>query len=567
MSVSRRVDEWASVSRFLFCVCCVSLPLSLIDLIRPSSMFSLRCWMRTGACAANAHVVAATATSVMRTPVAIAAAAAAAAHPHRALHSARTHLLLSTHAAHAHTHAAPAAPAAASGASARHGLGGDGASFSSLPLSGVTARVLRDDFRYDLMSATQAQCIPVALAGRDIVARAKTGTGKTLAFLVPAVEAVAKAKRAAAASGGGEKAIRALVISPTRELAQQIEEEARRLAGAHGLHVTCAVGGLSISRDKAALARGTDLLIATPGRLLALLQEAPTVAAQLRGLKQLVLDEADRLLDMGFKRDLDAILARLPAPAHRQTQLFSATFPPQIETLAARTLRPDYALLSTVNDNASEEATHQHVVQQSLVVPLREQLHALYELIAAHKAAHPAHHKIIVFFTTAKMTAFASRLFAQCQCPNFELHSRLSQAKRSRTSDEFRAAKHGVLFSSDVSARGLDFPGISLVIQVGLTDADQYVHRLGRTARAGREGHGIILLAPFEQKLLRTLTTAKRLPVTPLVPEPNSVLASLAAGHPPSPDAKHPLSAALARVNGGDLQEQAEHAYRAFLGF
>jgi ATP-dependent RNA helicase MSS116 len=210
------------------------------------------------------------------------------------------------------------------------------------------------------------------------------------------------------------------------------------------------------------------------------------------------------------------------------------------------------------------------------------QLHALYDVLVAHRAVHGPKAKVIVFFTTAKMTAFASKLFESILPAEArrratgpllcELHSRLSQSKRTKTSDEFRAARSGgTLFSSDVSARGLDFPGISLVVQVGLTSEEQYVHRLGRTARAGKEGEGLIILAPFERRFVDKL--AAQVDIKPHHVAPHSSLHALlepsaaGPGHH-SPPLAHPMSQALSRVeHDASLASAAAGAYRAALGF
>lgn len=450
--------------------------------------------------------------------------------------------------------------------------------FASLGLSAKTAQSLRDEFRYETMSIVQSQCIPVALTGKDIVAKAKTGTGKTLAFLIPLVELVL-AKKSSLPAPTGPRPVRALVISPTRELAQQIEEEALRLGKFHSIRLACVVGGLAINKDLRVLqqGQGLDLLIATPGRLKDLLQNHGGIAQSLDSLVALVLDEADRLLDMGFKPDLDAIFRMLPGPDRRQTQLFSATFPANVQEMTARTLKRDHTVVNTVGDE--DDQTHKHVMQESIIVPLAQQYEALYELINQHKQANPQY-KIIVFFTTARVASFSSRLFNQANCPTLELHSRLSQSKRTKTSDQFREGKQLVLFSSDVSARGLDFPGVSLIIQIGITAADQYVHRLGRTARAGNEGHGIIMLAPFEKRFLSQLVGGG-LPIQPMTPPAGSVLAVLADGQTPAYPANyrkgnfaHPVQYAYSLVEGDgsaqdedSLKGEAESAYRAWYEF
>jgi len=453
--------------------------------------------------------------------------------------------------------------------------------FRALNLSPQTQRALDEDFKYATMSIVQAKCIPVTLQGADVVAKAKTGTGKTLAFLVPIAERILARRHLLPPPAMATRApIRALVISPTRELAQQIEEEASRLGKFHGIRLACVVGGLKIDKDIRNISNGLDLLIATPGRLKDLLENYNGVQAQLSALNMLVLDEADRLLDMGFKPDLDRIFSMLPPPSQRQTQLFSATFPPNVKVMTDRTLKREHVVVNTVGDE--EDQTHQHVKQESLIVPWAQQFDALYELLRLHKASHPSTYKVIVFFTTARMASFASRLFNQADCPTLELHSRLSQSKRTKTSDQFREGTRAVLFSSDVSARGLDFPGVTLIIQVGLTAKDQYIHRLGRTARAGNEGHGIIILSPFERRFLSTLTP--ELPITPMHLEAGSTLATLANGQTPAWPAAlrkgsfaHPLAYAFSLVDpagsgsvGDDedsLKGEASSAYRAQMGF
>jgi ATP-dependent RNA helicase MSS116 len=250
-----------------------------------------------------------------------------------------------------------------------------------------------------------------------------------------------------------------------------------------------------------------------------------------------------------------------------------------VKDLTDRTLKRDHVVVNTVGDE--EDQTHKHVMQESLIVPLAQQYEALWELLAQHKQSCP-HYKVIVFFTTARVASFSSRLFNQADCPTLELHSRLSQSKRTKTSEQFREGKKMILFSSDVSARGLDFPGVTLIIQLGLTAKDQYVHRLGRTARAGNEGHGIIILAPFEKRFLSQLIP--ELPIVPMVPAAGSVLAQLVAGqHPQYPAAyrkgqyAHPVLRAYALVEGDgsassndgedSLHAEAKLAYIAWLGF
>lgn len=222
--------------------------------------------------------------------------------------------------------------------------------FRSLRLSALTQRALDEDFKYINMSVVQAACIPKVLAGADIVAKAKTGTGKTLAFLIPVIERILANRATLPPAVGGQRPIRALVISPTRELAQQIEDEATRLGKFHQIKLACVVGGLAINKDVRALQNGLDLLIATPGRLKDLMQNHGAIGQQLQSMVMLVLDEADRLLDMGFKPDLDCIFGMLPRANSRQTQLFSATFPADVAEMTSRALKPNHEIVNTVGD-------------------------------------------------------------------------------------------------------------------------------------------------------------------------------------------------------------------------
>lgn len=331
------------------------------------------------------------------------------------------------------------------------------------------------------------------MKGVDCLAKAKTGTGKTLGFLIPTVETILKVKQ-------GGNPVCALVISPTRELASQIATEAAALTTFHRMNIVCVIGGTNIQSDKKKLNARVDILIGTPGRLNDHLDNTPGFADRCRQLKVLILDEADQLLEQGFKPDIDRILARMPTRQQRQTLLFSATVPDSVKQIADKALSAQYAFVDTVGEES--EQTHEHVLQHLTVLPLDRQIAGIYNII--NSFTKNDFYKIIVFFTTARVTGFMAEIFNTMKfpCEILEIHSRKSQPQRTRTSDIFRKPGNKILFSSDVSARGMDYPDVTHVLQVGLTDREQYIHRLGRTARVGKQGMGWLLLAPFEVKAM-----------------------------------------------------------------
>lgn len=218
-----------------------------------------------------------------------------------------------------------------------------------------------------------------------------------------------------------------------------------------------------------------------------------------------VLDEADRLLDMGFKKEVDRILHAIAqqkktagTPWPTQTLLFSATVDAEIRDIASVSLKPGYKLIDTVGD---EDQTHTHVPQFLACAPLEQQLPVMAGILEFQMKTPD--YKIIVFFATARQCQLMAALFAAAGVSVLEIHSRLSQSARIRTAEAFRVGTNVVMFSSDVSARGMDYPDVSFVLQVGITDKSQYIHRLGRTARAGKGGSGCLLVAPFEEIPMR----------------------------------------------------------------
>jgi ATP-dependent RNA helicase MSS116 len=347
------------------------------------------------------------------------------------------------------------------------------------------------------------------------------GTGKTLGFLIPSVERLAR-------SPGGVPSgrVHVLVLSPTRELALQIAKEAAALLTHHvGLGVQCVYGGTNIKSEQSRLASSRcDVLVATPGRLVDHIQNTGGAAQRLAGVRVCVLDEADQLLDMGFKEALDIICGALPAG--RQTLLFSATVPPGVKTVAQRFLRRDHVFVDTVGDDSPHTAA---AVKQCVVVaPFEAQIPMLVHLIRAAGAVEG--HKVLVFFATARQAQFHAELLNSTGTPALEIHSRMSQPQRERASAAFRGARSAVMCSSDVSARGVDYPDVSAVIQVGApSDRSQYIHRLGRTARAGKSGDGVLLLAPHDSWVLHELRDLPLVQLEAQTPSPQ-LLADVARG-------------------------------------
>lgn len=311
--------------------------------------------------------------------------------------------------------------------------------------------------------------------------------------MIPAVESIRNQPKAH---------VSILVLSPTRELANQIATEARALLTFHaGSKVVVFVGGTNVNADKRAISGAVTVLVATPGRLIDHLQSTPGFANSLANIKVLVMDEADRLLDMGFKPAIDQILRSLPPKGNRQTLLFSATIPPAVVTIARNALRPGYATIDTTGLAEDDSgSTHLHVHQEIVVAPFDQFIYAVAAALTEQMNNSPDGYKILVFFTTARVTGYMAELFAAAGLNIVEMHSRKSQSYREKASEKFRAGKNILMFSSDVTARGLDYPGVTFVLQVGITDKEQYIHRLGRTARAGKEGKGMIILSDFEER-------------------------------------------------------------------
>ena len=332
----------------------------------------------------------------------------------------------------------------------------------------------------------QNQAIPLALEGHDVLGLAQTGTGKTLAFGLPLIDALL-----AQPGKPLPKTVKALVLAPTRELVNQIAESLRQLTEGTKLRVGTVVGGQSINRQINFLSRGTDILVATPGRLIDLMDRKSVDLSQTR---QLVLDEADQMLDLGFIHALRKIAPKLGTP--RQTMLFSATMPKQMEELSAAYLTNPRRVQVSPPGKAADKITQSvHFLgkddkPRKLREVLRQDLDAL----------------TLVFSRTKHG---AERLMKGLVADGFNaasIHGNKSQGQRDRAIKAFREGTVKVLVATDVAARGIDIPGVAYVVNYDLPEVpDNYVHRIGRTARAGREGEAIAFCAPDEADLLRQI--------------------------------------------------------------
>ncbi|CAE7008055.1 hypothetical protein CFE70_001539 [Pyrenophora teres f. teres 0-1] len=407
-----------------------------------------------------------------------------------------------------------------------------------------------DKMGFEFMSPVQQQVLTqLPSLSSDCVVQAKTGTGKTVAFLLPAIQNLLAGNM----PPKGKVAI--LVICPTRELALQISKECNGLTACLPQKMEChtAFGGTSRASNLNAFMRGNPtVLVATPGRLDDILGEEE-VREKFSHLKTVVLDEADQMLDAGFAPAVKKILRRIPPKNDGwQGMCFSATLPKEVLDIAKIVLFPGFTHLSTVDPN--EVPTHERVPQFSFSVPtVGQTFPALSALIEEEYNQNPTDFKAIVFGTTANGVGLLYDLYRHAlpQFRLFELHSRMSQPARTRTTKDFKEASSGILFASDVVGRGMDFPNVGLVIQVGLpSSTDQYVHRVGRTARAGKDGRAVLLL--FEQESFFPRIN-KTLPIKPYTIDIVSRLA--------------PHQATIDRAFANVDEVSKSKAYQAFLGY
>jgi ATP-dependent RNA helicase DeaD len=375
------------------------------------------------------------------------------------------------------------------------------AQFEALALSPPLLQTLKD-VGYEAPSPIQAACIPHLLAGHDLIGQAQTGTGKTAAFALPLLERLDL----------NERQPQVLVLTPTRELAIQVAEAfqsyARHLPGFHVLPI---YGGQSMSLQLRHLRRGAHVVVGTPGRIMDHLRRETLV---LDGLRSVVLDEADEMLRMGFIEDVDWILER--TPPERQIALFSATMPEPIRQVARRHLRdPREVKIQT------RTATVATVRQRYCQVSAQHKLDALTRVLEVEDA------DAVLIFVRTKIAAteLAERLEARGY-PSAALHGDMTQALREKTIEQLRNGGLDIMVATDVAARGLDVLRISHVINYDIPyDAEAYIHRIGRTARAGRAGEAILFVAPREMRMLRVIEKATRQPIIPMQPPTQAAIA------------------------------------------
>ncbi|KAJ5732567.1 ATP-dependent RNA helicase has1 [Penicillium malachiteum] len=369
--------------------------------------------------------------------------------------------------------------------------------FSELNLSEKTMKAI-EGMSFTTMTEIQQRTIPPLLAGRDVLGAAKTGSGKTLSFLIPAVEMLS-ALRFKPRNGTG-----VLVISPTRELALQIFGVARELMEHHSQTYGIVIGGANRRAEADKLAKGVNLLIATPGRLLDHLQNTPGFI--FKNMKTLVIDEADRILEVGFEDEMRQIIKILPKE-ERQTSLFSATQTTKVEDLARISLRPGPLYINV--DHRKEHSTVEGLEQGYVICEADKRFLLLFSFLKRNLKK-----KIIVFFSSCNCVKYHAELLNYIDLPVLELHGKQKQQKRTNTFFEFCNAKQGTLICTDVAARGLDIPAVDWIIQFDPPDDPRdYIHRVGRTARgANGKGRSLMFLQPSEVGFLKHLKEA-RVPV------------------------------------------------------
>ena len=396
-------------------------------------------------------------------------------------------------------------------------------SFSDLGLLPELLRAVADK-GYDTPSPIQIQAIPAVLAGRDVLAGAQTGTGKTAGFVLPILQ-----RLAADTANGASRAPRALVLTPTRELAAQVAQSARDYGKHMPLRTYQVFGGVSINPQISALRSGCDILVATPGRLLDLAQQR---ALDLSKIQVLVLDEADRMLDMGFIHDIRRIIKLLPQK--RQNLLFSATYSDDIRALAERLLHNPLSV-----QVAARNAPIELVEQRAYRVQKEQKRHLLVHLI------HEGQWRQVLIFTRTKHGA--NRLAQQLEGAGIQsaaIHGNKSQAARVKALEMFKAGQVTCLVATEVAARGLDIKELPQVVNYELPNVpEDYVHRIGRTGRAGSAGEAISLVSSDESGLLRDIERVLRRSI-PTLPTPvfkivESTSPAPREGRPPQSQHRH----------------------------
>jgi ATP-dependent RNA helicase RhlE len=375
-------------------------------------------------------------------------------------------------------------------------------SFEELGLSPEILRAVAES-GYTTPTPIQAQAIPVVLAGRDVMGGAQTGTGKTAGFGLPILHRLQP--QASASPSPARHPVRALILAPTRELAIQVEEAIKEYGKYTGLRSTCVFGGVDIRQQLPIVRAGVEILVATPGRLLDHIEQKSVSLSQ---VEIFVLDEADRMLDMGFIPDIKRIMALMPATAKRQNLLFSATFSTEIKRLADQLLNQPQLIEVALRNTAAE------TVSQNVYKVAQEGKRAL----LAHIVRSRGLRQVLCFVRTKHG---ASRLARQLEKDGLEtsaIHGDKTQGARIEALDAFKEGKLEVLVATDVAARGLDVDDLPLVVNYELPHVpEDYIHRIGRTGRAGATGEAISFVAPEEEKYLADIERLLKKKIT-LIP-------------------------------------------------
>lgn len=368
--------------------------------------------------------------------------------------------------------------------------------FSEIPLASPLQRAIRT-VGYEHPTPIQAKAIPSLLKGKDLLGIAQTGTGKTAAFALPILQLLLDSGKFRA-----PKTCRALILLPTRELAIQVEDCFKQYAQFTAISTTCIFGGVGDALQKKALMRGVDILVATPGRLLDLIGQK---AISLKSLEFFVLDEADRMLDMGFIHDIRKVVALLPQ--NRQNLFFSATMPDDITGLAATILRPNPVRIEIAPQSTPIERINQELYR----IDKRRKGALLKELLLERSEMK----KVLVFSRTKHGADKITRVLEKANIKCAAIHGNKSQNKRQEALNDFKSEKIRVLVATDIAARGIDIDDVTHVFNYDLPDVPEtFVHRIGRTARAGKDGIAISFCAPDEEQDLRAIEKLIRMHIS-----------------------------------------------------
>lgn len=361
-------------------------------------------------------------------------------------------------------------------------------------------------FRFEKPTLIQEKSIPIAIEGKDLMGIAQTGTGKTMAFGIPMIQRLHEHKG------------RGLVVLPTRELALQVDESLRKIGSGFGLRTAVLIGGMSMGPQVRALSNDPHIIVVTPGRLIDHLNQKN---ANLKNISIVVLDEADRMLDMGFAPQIQKIFHALPK--ERQTMIFSATMPPNIMKLATSHMK-----LPVRVEIAPSGTTVEKVTQELFIVSREQKINLLEKLLQDYQGP------TLVFIRTKYGAKRVVQKIRDFGIRAAEIHSNRSLNQRREALEGFRSGRYRVLVATDVASRGIDVKGIELVINYDMpANSDDYVHRIGRTARAGSKGHAISFAMPGERNEVRNIERLirKNLPISEL-PELPPVSAPVASSPP-----------------------------------